>query len=96
MTISGTTARPQLAADDRRSGIERPARQQLASVAWFAGLSLGLAVLAFAAGTPAPMLPFVLAFAPLVIAIVIAWREGSGEVRTLLHSATIRPADRRW
>ena len=42
------------------------------------------------------MLPFILAFGPLVIALVIAWREGGGAVRTLLHSATIRPADRRW
>ena len=96
MTIAGATARPQLAADDQRSGVERPARQQLASVAWFAGLSLGLAVLAFAAGAPAAMLPFILAIGPLVIALVIAWREGGGAVRTLLHSATIRPADRRW
>ena len=96
MTISGTTARPQLAAGRRRSGIERPARQQLASVAWFAGLSLGLAVVAFAAGTPAPMLPFILAFGPMVIALAIAWREGDGALRTLLHSPTIRPADRRW
>ena len=50
MTIAGATARPQLATDDQRSGIERPARQQLASVAWFAGLSLALALIAFAAG----------------------------------------------
>ena len=96
MTIAGATARPQLAADDQRSGVERPARQQVASVAWFAGLSLGLAVLAFATGTPAAMLPFILAIGPLVIALVIAWREGGGAVRTLLHSATVRPADRRW
>ena len=96
MTISSTTARPRVAADDRRSGIERPARKQLASVAWFAGLSLGLAVLAFAAGTPAPILPFVLAIGPTVIALVIAWREGGGALRTLLHSLTVRPADRRW
>ena len=96
MTISGATARPRLAADDRQCGIARRARRQLASVAWFAGLSLGLAVLAFAAGTPAAMLPFILAIGPLLIALVIAWREGDGAVRTLLHSATIRPADRRW
>ena len=57
MTISSTTARSRLAAEDRSSGNERPARQQLADVAWFAGLSVGLAVLAFAAGTPAAMLP---------------------------------------
>ena len=70
MTISGATARPPLAADDRGSGIERPARQQLVSVGWLAGLSLGLAVLAFAAGTPAPLLPFILAIGPMVIALV--------------------------
>ena len=96
MTISGATARPPLAADDQGSGIERPARQQLVSVAWLAGLSLALAVLAFAAGTPAPLLPFILAIGPMVIALAIAWREGDGALRTLLHSLTIRPADRRW
>jgi membrane protease YdiL (CAAX protease family) len=95
VTISSTSARAPLG-NDERTGIERPARQQLASVAWFAGLSLALAALAFAAGTPAPMLPFVLAFGPTVIALVIAWREGGGALRTLLHSLTIRPADRRW
>ncbi len=96
MTISSTTARSRLAADDRSSGNERPARQQLADVAWFAGLSVGLAVLAFAAGTPAAMLPFILAIGPVIFALAIAWREGNGAVRTLLHSLTIRPADRRW
>jgi membrane protease YdiL (CAAX protease family) len=96
MTISGTTARRQLEVEDPRSGVERPARAQLASVAWFAGLSLALAVVAFAAGTPAAMLPFILAIGPLLIALVITWREGGGAVRTLLRSATIRPADRRW
>ena len=78
MTISGTTARPQLAAEHRRSGIDARLVNSWPGVAWFAGLSLGLAVVAFAAGTPAPMLPFILAFAPLVIAVVIAWREGGG------------------
>ena len=66
------------------------------SVAWFVGLSLGLAVLAFAVGTPAALLPFVLAFAPAVFALGLAWREGDGALRRLVHSLTIRPADRRW
>ena len=96
MTISSATARPRLATDEKRSGIERPARAQLTSVAWFAGLSLALALAAFAAGTPAPMLPFILAIGPMVIALAIAWREGGGAIRVLLHSLTIRPADRRW
>lgn len=51
---------------------------------------------AFAAGTPAPLLPFILAIGPTVIALVIAWREGGNALRTLLRSLTIRPADRRW
>src|SRR4029079_10774751 len=63
---------------------------------WFAGLSLGLAALAFAVGTPAPLLPFILAIGPLVIALVIGSREGDGALGALLHSLTIRPADRRW
>jgi len=96
MTITGANAHPHLGAGARRSGVDRPARSQLVSVAWFAGLSLGLAALAFAVGTPAPLLPFILAIGPLVIALVIAWREGDGAVGTLLHSLTIRPADRRW
>ncbi len=53
-------------------------------------------MVAFAAGTPAALLPFVLAFGPAVFALGIAWREGDGALRRLVHSLTIRPADRRW
>ena len=96
MTTTGAAARSQPVPDHRPSSAERSTRRQLASVAWFVGLSLGLAVLAFAAGTPAALLPFVLAFAPAVFALGIAWREGDGALRRLVHSLTIRPADRRW
>ena len=96
MTISGAAAQSQSQPDHRRAGLERITRRQLMSVAWFVGLSLGLAVLAFAVGTPAALLPFVLAFAPAVFALGLAWREGDGALRRLVHSLTIRPADRRW
>lgn len=96
MTNSGAAAQSQSLPDYRPSGADRSTRRQLVSVAWFVGLSLGLAVLAFAAGTPTALLPFVLAFTPAVFALGLAWREGDGALRRLVHSLTIRPADRRW
>ena len=96
MTASGATAQIQTSTDDVHLSGARTSRQQLLSAAWFVGLSLALAAVAVAAGTPAALLPFVLALGPAVIAIAIAWREGHGALRRLLHSLTIRPADRRW
>ena len=55
---------------------------------------------AFATAMTAAMLgasvPFILALAPVPIVIAIAWLEGGGAVRRLLHTLTVRPADRRW
>lgn len=96
MTTSGATAHIQTSADEVQLMAERSSRQQLLSVAWFAGLSLGLAALAVAAGAPVALLPFILALGPAVIALIIAWREGHGALRLLVHSLTIRPADHRW
>ena len=96
MTTPGAAAHSRSATQGPQAQIGRSAGRQLASVAWFFGLSLGLAAVAFAAGIPAAMLPFVLALGPTVIALAIAWREGVGALRRLVHSLTIRPTDRRW
>lgn len=96
MSASGATSQIQTSADDVQPIGERAGRQQLQSFVWFVGLSLGLAALAVIVGAPVALLPFVLAVGPAIIALVIAWREGHGALRTLLHSLTIRPADRRW
>jgi membrane protease YdiL (CAAX protease family) len=65
-------------------------------VAWFIGLSLGLALVAIVAGVSAALLPFVLALGPTVIALALAWREGHGALGRLRHSLTMRPPSRRW
>ena len=96
MTISQVPAHSQAVTERRPSSGDRSARRQLASVACFVGLSLGLAAVAIVARTPPAAVPFVLALGPAVIAAGIAWREGNGALRTLVHSLTIRPADRRW
>jgi membrane protease YdiL (CAAX protease family) len=62
----------------------------------FFGLSVGLAIGAYAAGTPAGLLPFVLALGPTVLAVVMAWREGHGALRRMFRSLTIRPPKRIW
>ena len=96
MNVSGTAAPSRSATDERAVTAERTSRQQVLSAAWFFGLSLALAVGTVAAGTAPAMVPFILAIGPLVIAIALAWREGQGALRRLLHSLTIRPADHRW
>jgi membrane protease YdiL (CAAX protease family) len=75
---------------------ERTVRDQVASAAWLMGLSLALTVIAFVAGTPPALVPFILALGPAVIAIVLAWREGHGALRQLLRSLTILPTRKRW
>ena len=96
MNSTGPTAHSH-AANDRISGpTTRSERQQLMAVAWFVGLSLALAAVSFVAGVPPAMVPFILAIAPMVIALALAWSEGHGAVRRLLHGLTVRPADRRW
>jgi membrane protease YdiL (CAAX protease family) len=65
--------------------------------AWFVGLCLLVAAIStLASGAMQAIVPFALAFIPAVIAIGLAWREGHGALRRLLHSLTIRPQDRRW
>lgn len=96
MTVSGATARTRPARDHEVAPLERSSRQQLLSAAWFVGLSLALAVGAVAAGSPSALVPFILAIGPALIAVALAWREGQGALRHLLHSLTIRPVDRRW
>ena len=96
MTVSGATTRTQSANAYRVVPLEPSSRQQVLSAAWFVGLSLALAVGAVAAGTPSALVPFILAVGPALIALALAWREGHGSLRRLLHSLTIRPADRRW
>ena len=96
MTTSRVPTRSQAVTERRPSSGERSVRRQLGSVACFVGLSLGLGAVAIVARTPPAAVPFVLALGPAVIAAAIAWQEGNGSLRTLAHSLTIRPADRRW
>ena len=72
-------------------------RAQLQGAAVFVGLCLALAGLGAMLTSSAPALvPFILALAPAVIAFGLAWREGGGAVRRLVHSLTRRPAAARW
>jgi membrane protease YdiL (CAAX protease family) len=96
MTAQGTMAQQPSASDDGWIVGGRTSRQQVIGVAWFVGLSLSLAVAAVAAGVGPALVPFILAVGPAIIAIVLAWREGQGALRRLVHSLTIRPADHRW
>lgn len=95
MSISGITTPPKV---DVREGRTVPLteRRRLLDVAWFVGLSLASAATAVAVGVSPALLPFILAVAPAIIAIVLAWREGRDALRLLGHSLTIRPSDRRW
>ena len=68
----------------------------LGMVLVFAGLSVALAAVATLGGVPPALVPFVLAFGPLVFALVFAWREGDGAIRRLLATATKRPNRRAW
>jgi membrane protease YdiL (CAAX protease family) len=95
MTASGTTA-------DLRPATREPidsgvsTRTQLLGVAAFLGLSLTLGAIAFVAGTPPALMPFVLVVGPMLIAIAIAGREGHGALRRVLRSITTRPNRARW
>ena len=78
--------------------IARPARRA-AAVGAFVVLSLGIAAVgavAARAGIVPPLLPFVLAIGPAVVAVALAAREGNGAVRRLLASAKTGPVERRW
>lgn len=72
------------------------ANRRIGGAIVFFALSLGLAVVALAAGTPSTLLPFVLAIGPTAIAIVLAWHEGQGALRRLFRSLTVRPPRRVW
>jgi membrane protease YdiL (CAAX protease family) len=71
-------------------------RRGIASVTWFVAVCLALATLAFLPAMPPALSPFMLALGPLLVAVVLAWREGNGAVRRLLAMLTKRPRDPRW
>lgn len=77
-----------------------PTRDRLTNVIWFVGITLAFSfavtVAAVAASADPNLLAFPLAFAPAVIAIGIAWWEGSGAVRRLLRQLTVLPSDPLW
>jgi membrane protease YdiL (CAAX protease family) len=78
----------------------RPSRRPLASVAWFVGITLTFALIVTVAivstNADPNLLAFPLALSPAIIAIGLAWREGSGAVRALLRQVTIRPSRPIW
>ena len=94
MSVSRVAARQQVASEQTLTAPST--RAQLVTVAWFVGLSLALALVATLAGTPAALLPFILALGPTVIAVGLAWREGNGALGRLRHALTLRPSRRRW
>lgn len=79
---------------------ERSSRDQFAGVIWFAGLMLGFTLVAtvgaVGSGADPNLLAFPLAFAPAVIAIGLAWREGTGTVHRLLRQLAVLPANPIW
>jgi uncharacterized protein len=78
-------------------GVDPTAHQRhVGSVAWFVVICLALAALAFLPAMPPSLSPFMLALGPLVVALLLAWREGNGSVRSLLAMLTRRPRDARW
>src|SRR5262245_42717799 len=68
----------------------------LGAVIAFAGISVALAAAATFGGVPPALVPFVLAFGPLVFALLFAMREGGSAVRRLLATAIRRPSRRAW
>jgi uncharacterized protein len=86
------------AAPDRDAA--RSSREQLASVTWFVGITLAFAliatVLAVTSRSDPNLLAFPLAFAPAIIAVGLAWREGKGAVRGLLRQLTVLPKRPTW
>jgi CAAX protease family protein len=84
-----------------------PRRSALASslsgvtgAAWYVALTLTFAALATAAvlvsGAEPTLLAFGLALPPALIAVGLAWREGSGALGRLVRSVTVRPANPMW
>ena len=66
-------------------------RGRIARVATFVTLTTGLAIVATVAGTPPAVLPFILAFAPLIVGSLLAWHEGNGALGQLLRMAVRLP-----
>jgi uncharacterized protein len=87
-TASTGRLEPSVAATARTGG--------LGTVLTFAALSLAVAAAATLGGVPSGLVPFVMALAPTVLALVLAWREGDGAVRRLLRTAIKRPNRRAW
>ena len=97
MTFPSTGAVERDAGSDASPDTTGTGSLRASGAVWFVGLCLSVAAAsAFASGTMQALVPFALAFLPAVIAIALAWREGHGALRRLLHSLTIRPHDRRW
>lgn len=75
-------------------------RAALQNVTWFVGITLAFALVATVAavgsGADPNLLAFPLAFAPALIAIGIAWREGDGAVGRLVRQLTVLPANPIW
>jgi uncharacterized protein len=70
--------------------------EQLGSVAWFVGICLALAAITLVPVVPASLTPFLLAIGPAVVALALAWREGSDAVRRLVRGLIRPPNDARW
>jgi membrane protease YdiL (CAAX protease family) len=71
-------------------------RGRIARVATFVTLTTGLAIVATVAGTPPAVLPFILAFAPLIVGSILAWHEGNGALGRLLRMAVRLPRSASW
>jgi membrane protease YdiL (CAAX protease family) len=95
MTIQDAATPSQLETP-ARGALRKANRRDLIGAAWFVGLSLSLAVGTVVVGAAPALVPFVLAVGPAVVALTLARRESRGALSGLLHSLTIRPADRRW
>ena len=80
-----------IARPTRRVPVGRSSTRQLWSVAWFFGLSLALAVIAVVAGTPAALVPFILASGPPSSRSCSRGAKATAPLRRLGHSLTIRP-----
>jgi uncharacterized protein len=97
MTVHSTGALGRDAGSDASPGTIGAGSLHASGAVRFVGLCLLVAAASvFASGPIQALVPVALAFLPAVIAMALAWREGHGALRRLLHSLTIRPRDRRW
>jgi membrane protease YdiL (CAAX protease family) len=83
-----------------RDDAARSSPDQVAGVTWFVGITLAFAlattVAVVVSGANPNLLAFPLAFAPALIAVGLAWREGSGAVGRLLRQLTVLPSRPIW